>query len=84
MLKVIKNEAEYEAALERVYELMQMDLVDDSPESDELDVLALFVEDYENKHYPVSAPTPVEAIIFRLEQLGKDKSELASILGSRA
>lgn len=84
MLKVIKNEREYEDALARVYELMQMDVVDESPESDELDALALFIEAYENKHYPISAPTPIEAITFRLEQLGKDKSELAKILGTRA
>ena len=84
MLKVIKNEKEYEDALARVYALMQLDLVDDSPESDELDALALFVEAYENKHYPIEAPTPIEAITFRLEQLGKEKSELTRILGTRA
>ena len=84
MLKVIKNEKEYEDALSRIYELMQLDLVDDSQESDELDALALFVEDYESKHYPISAPTPIEAITFRLDQLGKEKSELAKILGTRA
>ena len=84
MLKVIKNEREYEDALARVYELMQLDLIDDSPESDELDALALFVEAYENKHYPIAAPTPIEAITFRLEQLGKEKSELAKILGTRS
>jgi len=84
MLKVIKTESEYENALERVYTLMQMDLVDDSPESDELEVLALFIEDYEARHYPIAPPTPIEAITFRLEQLGKQKSELVSILGTRA
>ncbi len=84
MLRVIKNEHEYEGALERIYNLMQMDLADDSPESDELEVLALFVEDYENKHYPIALPSPIEAITFRLEQMGKEKSELARILGTRA
>ena len=84
MLRVIKNEREYEDALERIYNLMQMDLADDSPESDELEVLALFVEDYESKHYPIAPPSPIEAITFRLEQMGKDKSELAKILGTRA
>jgi HTH-type transcriptional regulator/antitoxin HigA len=84
MLKVIKTEQEYEAALARAYELMQLDLVEDSPESDELDALALFIEHYEAKHYPIALPTPIEAITFRLEQLGKEKSELAKILGTRA
>ncbi|GAB4042048.1 helix-turn-helix domain-containing protein [Spirosoma jeollabukense] len=84
MLKVIKTEAEYEAALERVYDLMQLDLADDSDESNELEALALFIEDYESKHYPIAPPSPIEAITFRLEQLGKEKSELAKILGTRA
>lgn len=83
MIKVIKTEQEYEAALERAYNLMQLDLVDDSPESDELDALVLFIEHYEAKHYPIAPPTPLEAINFRLEQLGKQKSELSKILGGR-
>ncbi|WP_332369762.1 hypothetical protein [Spirosoma telluris] len=58
MLKVIKNEQEYESALERVYDLMQMDMVDDSTESDELEALVLFIEHYEAKHYPIAPPSP--------------------------
>lgn len=84
MLKIIKSETEYDEAIQRIHQLMQLDLAEDSPESDELDALALFVEDYERKHYPIEAPTPIEAITFRLEQLGKEKSELAKILGTRA
>jgi HTH-type transcriptional regulator / antitoxin HigA len=84
MLKVIKTEGEYEDALERVYTLMQLELAEDSPESDELDALVLFVEDYERRHYPIAPPNPIEAITFRLEQLGKEKSELAKILGTRS
>lgn len=84
MLKVIKTEDEYKNALERIYILIQMDLTDDSLESDELEALALFVEDYEDKHYPIGPPSPIEAITFRLEQMGKEKSELAKILGTRA
>ncbi len=84
MLKVIKNEREYEAALARVYNLMQLNLADDSPELDELEALSLFVEHYEDKHYLIASPSPIDAITFRLEQLGKEKSELAKILGTRA
>jgi HTH-type transcriptional regulator/antitoxin HigA len=83
MLKVIKTEHEYEDALARVYDLMQSDLADDSSESDELEVLALLVEHYEDKHYPIAPHSPIEAITFRLEQLGKEKSELSQILGGR-
>ncbi len=84
MLKVIKNEREYENALERAYRLMQMDLMDDSPELDELEALSLFIEHYEERHYPIAPPSPIDAITFRLEQLGKEKSELTKILGTRA
>lgn len=84
MLKVIKSEADYQNALVRVNQLMQLDLVDNSPESDELDALILFVEDYENRHYVLDAPSPIEAILFRLEQLNMNKRELARILGTRA
>ena len=84
MLKVIKNEREYEDALGRVYNLMQMNLADSSPELDELEALSLFIEHYEDKHYPIAPPSPIDAITFRLDQLGKEKSELAKILGTRA
>ena len=84
MLEVIKNEREYEDALERVFNLMQMNLADGSPELDELEALALFIEHYEDKHYPIAPPSPIDAITFRLDQLGKEKSELAKILGTRA
>ena len=53
-------------------------------EGDELDVLATLVEAYENKHFPISAPDPVEAIKFRMEQLGLDRKDLEPFIGSRA
>lgn len=77
MLKVIKSEREYEDTLECIYTLMQLDLADDSEESNELAGLALFVEDYEKKHHPVAPPSPIEAITFRLEQFRYDKKAMA-------
>lgn len=53
-------------------------------EGDELDVLATLVEAYENKHFSISAPDPVEAIKFRMEQLGLDRKDLEPFIGSRA
>ena len=84
MLKVIKNEQEYEDALSRVSILMQMDLDEDSDESNELDILSILVEHYEDKHYPIAVPSPIDAILFRLDQLGAEKSELSKILGTRS
>lgn len=84
MLKPIRTEAQYEEALERIYELMQLDLEPGTEAGDELEILALLVKEYENAHYPVPNPHPIEAIKFRLDQLGLPESELTRILGSRS
>ena len=54
-----------------------------SAESDELDILATFVEGYEQEHYPMDLPDPIEAIKFRLEQNGKDSRALIGVIGQR-
>jgi len=84
MLRPIKNKAQYEAALARVYDLMQKNLKAESKDSDELEVLSILVKEYEQEHYPVSKPLPLEAIKFRLEQMGMSETELAHILGYRS
>lgn len=81
--KVIKTRKEHETALARVYELMEKDPKRGSPELDELELLTLVVEDYENKHFPVPPPDPLEAIKFRIDQLGLDESHISKLLGSR-
>jgi len=70
--------------LKRVYDLMQMELRPESKESDELEILSILVKEYEIDHYPVPNPTPLEAIKFRLEQMGMSESELSGILGYRS
>ena len=84
MLKPIKNNKQYETALDRIYELMQKDLKIGSKHSDELEILSLIVKDYEDQNHPVPKPNPVEAIKFRLEQMGLSESQLAEILGFRS
>lgn len=84
MLKVIKTEAQYEDALEKAYSLIQKNIKPNSKEADELDLLTLLIEHYEAAHYVVLPPSPIEAIKFRLEQLGKSESELSKILGARS
>lgn len=81
MLKPIKSKKQYETALERIYNLMQKDLKADSKESDELEILSILVENYEEKKYPMLPPDPIEAIKFRMEQMGLNKSDLAQYLG---
>ena len=84
MLRPIKNEEQYEKALERTYALMQKNIKPDSKESDELEVLSILIKEYENEHYPVPKPNPLEAIKFRLEQMNMSEAELSEILGYRS
>ncbi len=66
--KVIKTEEDYKKALSRIDELM--DAGPNTPEGNELELLVILVELYEEKKYPIEMPDPVEAIRFRMEQLG--------------
>jgi HTH-type transcriptional regulator/antitoxin HigA len=84
MLKPIKSKSQYEDALARIYELMQKNLKPGSKDSDELEVLSILVKEYELDHYPVPKPSPLEAIKFRLEQMGMSEAELSHILGYRS
>jgi len=84
MIKPIKTNKEHGEYLARAYELMQMNLEPNSIESDELEVLSILIEAYEKEHYPIEAPNPIEAILFRIDQLGMKKSELKKYFGSRS
>jgi HTH-type transcriptional regulator/antitoxin HigA len=80
-LKLIRDERDYEQALAAVEKLW--DATPESPAHDALGVLALLIEDYERRNFPLEDPDPVEAIRFRLEQLGREPSSLSEIIGSR-
>ena len=84
MVKPIKNKKQYEEALARVYALMQKEIKPDSKDSDELEIWSILVKEYESKHYPVPNPKPLEAIKFRLEQMGMSEAELSVVLGYRS
>lgn len=78
-IKVIKTEEEYTKALKRLEKIFHAPI--DSVEGDEADLLSILVEKYENEHYPIEAPDPIEAIKFRMEQMDMTKKELAEIIG---
>ena len=84
MLKPIKSNKQYEEYLARIYTLMQKNLKPGSMQSDEVEVLSILVKEYEQEHYPVPKPNPLEAIKFRLEQMDISEAELSAILGSRS
>lgn len=78
----IRSEAEHEAALGRIYELM--DAQPGTPEGCELDALVTAVERYESQHEPMGYPDPAAAIQFRMEQADLSIEDLISCIGSRA
>ena len=80
--KVIKNEAEYRQALRRIGELFDAPV--DTPECDELETWCILVEVYEDIHYPIEPPDPVDAILFTMEQRKLRPVDLAPLLGGRS
>lgn len=80
-VKPIRTEEDYDAALARIEEIWNAE--PGTPESDELDVLSILVEDYEEKHHPIDPPDPIEAIRFRMEQMGLTRKDLEPFIGHR-
>ena len=81
-IKPIKTEKDYNEAMERLEVIF--DSKKNSPEGDELEILGILVDQYENEHFPIGLPDPVEAIKFRMEQLGYNQSDLAKIVGLKS
>ena len=81
-IKVIKKKEDYEQALKRLEEIFDAPI--DSPEGDEAEILSILIEKYEDKHYPIGPPDPIEAIKFRMEQMDMNKSDLAKIIGYKS
>src|SRR5262252_704323 len=80
-VKPIRTEADYEAALAEVERLWGAKA--GTPRGDRLDVLATLIDAYENEHYPMDPPDPIEAIKFRMEQQGLSRRDLEGIIGTR-
>jgi HTH-type transcriptional regulator/antitoxin HigA len=80
-VRPIRTERDYEAALKEVERLWGAK--SGSPEGDRLDVLATLIEAYEDEHYPMDPPDPVEAIKFRMEQQGLTRRDLEPLIGTR-
>ncbi len=81
-IKPIRTEEDYELAMKRLDKIF--DANPGTKEGDELEVLALLIEDYENKHYPIGPPDPIEAIKFRMEQMGLKQKDLGELLGHKS
>ena len=78
-IKPIKTDADYRAALKEIESLMMAET--DTPEGERLNVLVTLVEAYENRHFPLDLPDPVEAIKFRMDQMGLSPKDLEPMIG---
>jgi HTH-type transcriptional regulator/antitoxin HigA len=81
-LKPIRTKADYKAALAEVERLWGAK--SGTAKGDRLDVLVTLIETYEARHFPMDPPDPIEAILFRMEQLGLTRKDLEPLIGSRA
>ena len=81
-IKPIKTEKDYEAALERLEVIFEAKK--GTPKGDELELLGILVDSYETEKFPIGFPDPIEAIKFRMEQLGYNQKDLANIVGLKS
>ncbi len=81
-IKPIKTVEDNSAALARIEQLWEAE--PNTPEGDELEVLVTLVQAFEEEHYPIEAPDPIEAIKFRMEQQGLEDKDLVPFLGQRS
>jgi HTH-type transcriptional regulator / antitoxin HigA len=84
--KILKTEQEYNEACERVYELINSSenaIEPNCPEGEEIELLSLLIEKYEQENYQMEAPSPIEAIKFRMEQMNLKQADIAPLFGGK-
>lgn len=81
-IKLIKTEEDYKAALKLADELF--DAKPDTPEGDKLELIVTLIEIYEKEHFPIDSPSPLEAIKFRMDQMGLLPKDLVPFIGSKS
>jgi HTH-type transcriptional regulator/antitoxin HigA len=81
-IKPIRTEADYQAVLDEIERLL--DAKSGTSEADRLEILTTLVEAYEEKHYPIPPPDPIEAIFYQMESRGLSRRDLEPFIGSRA
>jgi len=83
-IRPIRNETDYDNALDRVDELMDLNPKMGTSKSDELEVLALLIEKYEEKAWAISEPDPIEAIKIRMEEMQLKQKDLVPYIGNKS
>jgi len=83
VIRPLRTEADYDAALVEIERYFDKEPKQGTPKADRFDLLALVIEDYERRNWPIDPPDPVEAIRYRMETAGLGQSDLGRLLGSR-
>jgi len=81
-IKPIRNEADYQKAIERLEVIF--DAKEGTDEGDELEILAIVIDNYENENFPIGMPDPISAIKFRMEQMGLKQKDLVEMVGFKS
>ncbi len=81
-IKPIKNKKDHQKAIERLEYIF--DAKKGTPQGDELEILGILIEKYEDEHFPIGFPDPIEAIKFRMEQMGYNQTDLARVVGLKS
>jgi HTH-type transcriptional regulator/antitoxin HigA len=83
VIRPLRNDADYEAALVEIERYFEKEPRPGTPEADRFDLLALVLDDYENKKWPIEPPDPIDAIRYRMELGGYTQADLGRLIGSR-
>jgi HTH-type transcriptional regulator/antitoxin HigA len=83
VIRPLRSEAEYDAALEEIERYFENEPKPGTMEADQFDLLALIIEDYERKRWPIDPPEAIDAIRYRMEMGGYTQGDLGRLLGSR-
>ena len=83
-IHIIRTEDDYDQTLKRIDTLMDLDPDIGTLEGDELEILVLLIEKYEERHWAIAIPDPIEAIKYRMEEMNLKQKDLISIIGSKS
>ncbi len=82
-LKPLRTKKEYEALLDWVDEMFDKKVKANSPEGEQLQIALLLIKQYEDEHYPIPTPDPIEAIKMKMEEKGIKSKDLVGLIGSK-
>jgi HTH-type transcriptional regulator/antitoxin HigA len=83
LTRPLRSEDDYDLALAEIGRYFEVEPKRGTPAADRFDLLAILIKDYENEHWPIEPPDPIEAIRWRMETAGYSQADLGRLIGSR-